>query len=242
MRTRPRPSPRAGQGGFTLVEIAIVLVIIGLLIGGLVTPLTMQIEQRKQSDTQRQLDEAREALIGFAMRNGYLPCPAISASNGQEDRGAEGRCTNERRVGYLPWATLGLAKLDSWNHLFRYSVTPNFADSVHLFSLQTLRDITVASRDGAGNLVPATASADIPAVVMSHGKNGFGASNDLGGPIIDTSTTNQDEKINANSVNAFIARGPNDNPAAPGGEFDDLVVWVSPNIMFNRMVTAQRLP
>ena len=28
----------------------------------------------------------------------------------------------------------------------------------------------------------------------------------------------------------------------PGGAFDDLVLWVSPNILFERMVAARRLP
>ena len=54
------------SGGFTLVEIAIVLVIVGLLIGGLLTPLAAQLEQRRGSETQKALDEAKEALFGFA--------------------------------------------------------------------------------------------------------------------------------------------------------------------------------
>src|SRR5471032_1171294 len=137
------------QRGFTLIEIAIVLVIVGLMIGGLVTPLSMQIEQRKVGETQKALDEAKEALVGFALRNGYLPCPAISAGNGLEDR-AGNRCNNERCVGLLPWATLGLGKLDGWNHLYRYSVTPAFSDSAQAFNLSTPRDISVATRDAKG--------------------------------------------------------------------------------------------
>ncbi|WP_229415627.1 type II secretion system protein [Pseudoduganella armeniaca] len=61
--------------GFTLVEVAIVLVVVGLLIGGLITPLSTQLEQRRVADTRRALEEARDALTGFAIRNGYLPCP-----------------------------------------------------------------------------------------------------------------------------------------------------------------------
>jgi prepilin-type N-terminal cleavage/methylation domain-containing protein len=232
---------RQRQHGFTLVEIAIVLVIVGLLIGGLITPLSMQLEQRKQNDTQKALDDAREALLGFAVRNGYLPCPAISASDGREDR-SNGRCTNEKRQGYLPWATLGLPKLDSWNHLFRYSVTPAFADSIHLFTLFTARDITVASRDGGGALTQATAVNDIPAVIVSHGKNGYGATTDQGTQIADAGSGNQDEKLNVSSATSFVARYINESPSAPGGEYDDLVVWLSPNVLCNRMVAAQRLP
>lgn len=229
------------QHGFSLVEIAIVLVIVGLMVGGLLTPLTVQLEQRKTAETQRALDDAREALVGFALRNGYLPCPAISASDGQEDRSGS-RCTGERRDGYLPWATLGLPRLDAWQHLYRYSVTPAFADSAIHFKLVTARDITVYTRDGLGNLAPATAPADIPALILSHGRNGYGATSDAGLLIRNSTRSNQDEQHNASAEFDFIARNASDNPALPGGEFDDMVVWVSPNILFNRMVAAQVLP
>lgn len=232
---------RRPQRGFSLVEIAIVLVIVGFLIGGLVTPLAMQIEQRKTADTQRALDEAREALIGFAVRYGYLPCPAVSAIDGREDRSGN-RCTGERRAGLLPWATLGLSKLDSWNHAYRYSVTPAFSDSLTRFKLVTPRDISVYSRDPLGELTPATAASDIPAVILSHGKNGYGGISDTGIRHVNAARGNEDEQTNALSDVNFVARSGSDNAAAPGGAFDDLVVWVSPNILFNRMVAAQTLP
>lgn len=233
------------QNGFTLVEIAIVLVIVGLMIGGLVTPLSMQLEQRKISETQKALDEAKEALTGFAVRYGYLPCPASAASNGLEDRNGT-RCSNEERQGFLPWATLGLAKLDSWNHLYRYSVTPAFSDSGVLFNLATPRDISIATRDAAGKLAPASVSNDIPAVIMSHGKNGFGASGEQSqtqpATLAAAGPGKADELLNLNAGRAFISRAASDSKSAPGGEFDDLVVWLSPNILYNRMVAAQRLP
>lgn len=232
--TKPR------QSGFTLVEIAIVLIIVGLMVGGLLAPLGMQLEQRKIAETQKAMEEAREALVGYALRNGYLPCPAISASNGLEARNGS-RCAGERRSGYLPWATLGLGKLDSWNHLFRYSVTPAFSDSGTLFNLSTPRDITVATRDGGGQLVAATAVNDIPAVIVSHGKNGFGASNELGGLIANGATGNTDEQLNAGSDTQFVSRYASDSATAPGGAYDDIVVWLSPNILFNRMVAVQKI-
>jgi prepilin-type N-terminal cleavage/methylation domain-containing protein len=228
--------------GFSLVEMAIVLVIVGLLLGGLLTPLSVQMEQRKVSETQKQLDEIREALIGFALRNGYLPCPAISSANGLEDRSGAA-CTDDKRQGFIPWATLGVGKLDSWNHLFRYSVTPTFTNSQAPFSMSTPRDISVLTRGGAGLLTGATAENDIPAVVMSHGKNGFGATSEQGVRIADASSTNADEKTNAGDEGTrFIARPANDDARQPGGEFDDMVSWVSPNILVSRMVAAQRLP
>lgn len=228
--------------GFSLVEMAVVLVIAGLMIGGLLTPLAVQMEQRKISDTQKTMDEAREALMGFALRNGYLPCPAVSPVNGLEDRSGA-TCRDGKRQGVLPWATLGLPKLDSWGRVFHYSVTPAYSNSGAMFGLQTPRDITIGTRDPRGNLVAATAINDIPAVIVSHGKNGAGGFGDTGIRSADTSITNIDERTNAGSTGiAFVARTPSDSATVPGGEYDDLVTWLSPNVLFNRMVAAGTLP
>lgn len=228
------------QAGFTLVEIAIVLLIVGLMIGGLIAPLSSQMEQRRVTDTRRVMDEAREALFGFALRNGYLPCPAISSSNGLEDR--TGNLCN-KRYGYLPWATLGVARLDGWNRVLGYTVTPAFADAATLFTLKTPRDITIATRAANGQLTAATGISDIPAAIISFGRNGYGATSDQNTVVADAGSGNLDEKTNLQSSgNALIARDPSDDPRAAGGAFDDMVNWVSPNILYNRMVAAQRLP
>lgn len=53
--------------GFTLIEMAIVLVIVTILIGGLAMPLAAQIQARRIAETKKTLEEAREAIIGYAM-------------------------------------------------------------------------------------------------------------------------------------------------------------------------------
>jgi len=228
------------QTGFTIVEIAIVLLVVGLMIGGLVAPLTSQLEQRRVSETQRVMEEAREALFGFALRNGYLPCPAISAVDGREDR--SGSVCN-KRFGYLPWATLGVSRLDGWGRVLAYSVTPAFGNSMSFFSLNTPRDITVATRGLDGQIIPASDANDIPAVILSFGRNGYGATSDQNTRLLDAGIDNLDEKTNLGSEGtAFVTRPPGADARAPGGEYDDLVLWISPNILFNRMVAAQKLP
>ena len=234
----PSIRPR-GQRGFTLVEISIVLVIVGLLIGGMMAPLSAQLEQKKGNDTRQAMELAREALFGYALRNGYLPCPAISAVNGLEDR--TGSACN-KRYGYLPWATLGVARLDGWNRILGYTVTPAFADSVVLFTLKTPRDITVAGRDSEGRSVPLTDNNDIPAALISFGRNGYGATSDQNTRLADSGAGNDDEKTNLRSGTLLISRDATDNPRAPGGAYDDVVLWMSPNILYHRMVAAQRLP
>ncbi len=229
--------------GFTLIEMAVVLAILGLLIGGMLIPIGAQIDQKNYSNTKKSLEEAKEALIGYALTRGYLPCPAISNENGLEDRGAGGAC-NER-VGFLPWEELGVMPTDSWGHLYRYSVTPAFSNSISsvLVSPLTNRDITIKTRNAAGYVENLSNLNDIPVAIMSHGRNGLGATTKDGVLITNTSLTNEDEVGNASGAGLiFYARTYTENTAADGGEFDDVVVWISPNIYISRMVAAGRLP
>ena len=201
--------------GFTLVEMAVVLVILGLLLSTLLIPLSAQIDQRNYAETKEQLDEIREALIGYGASHGYLPCPAVSASNGSEDRSAN-TCTGNKRVGYLPWAELGVPKLDSWGHLYRYSVKLAYADSTTKISLTASGDITIQTRDSSGSLVNMSNASSIPAAVVSFGKDGTLAYNDDGTQIANSSATNVDEVTNATgSGTTFVSRTFTANTAPP---------------------------
>ena len=59
--------------GFTLIEMAIVLVIITILIGGLAMPLSAQIQARRIAESNKTLDDAKEAIIGYAMSHIVSP-------------------------------------------------------------------------------------------------------------------------------------------------------------------------
>ncbi len=59
---------------------------ITLLLGDLFVRLSTQVDQRRYAETEKQLEHIREAVIGFALANRYLPCPAVSATDGSEDR------------------------------------------------------------------------------------------------------------------------------------------------------------
>lgn len=72
----PLNRPGASSEGFTIMELTVVLVIIGLLLGGLLVPLSTQRDIDYSKATDKSLADIREALIGFAVINGRLPCPA----------------------------------------------------------------------------------------------------------------------------------------------------------------------
>lgn len=219
--------------GFSLIEMAFVLVIITLLLGGLLVPFTTQVEQRRIAETNKAMEEIKEALVGYALVKGRLPCPAKSASDGSEQ---DPPCAS---IGFLPWGSLGVGKLDAWGHLYRYAVSPEFADSATPFTFGSNTTLTVQTRNSAGALINLTSSAALPAVIISHGKNGYGGTNDGGSAV--AAATSADEITNATGTNNFVSRTITATGAGLA-EFDDLVTWLSPNILFNRMVAAGKLP
>ena len=107
--------------GFTLVEIAIALVMIGLL-----TVTVSKFSQELNNDekimqTVYTAEDVQQQLLTFLMTNKFLPCPDTLASNdGSEDRDADNSCTSRR--GYLPTATLGINAEDAWGNPFYYRV------------------------------------------------------------------------------------------------------------------------
>jgi len=221
--------------GFTLVELAVALAIVGLLLGMMIVPLGTQMDVQRSSDTQRQLDLVREALIGFAVANGRLPCPATpglattAAGAGTENR-AGGACVITS--GVLPWAALGVQETDPWGHRYTYTVTQEFANdpvggALSTFLLTDNGGITV--RSAAGGVI---IGSNIPAIVVSHGKNGLGAYTPDGSQLAGAAN---DELENANADVNFVNR-----THAP--DFDDLLTWVSPFVLKGRMVAANRLP
>lgn len=239
------------DAGFSLVEMAIVLVIVTLLLSGMLPALSGQVEQRHVSETSKQLDEIRQALIGYAIINGRLPCPADGAiATGLANAGREATtgtgsamtCSNAGSVRVLPWATLGVGETDAWGRRFTYRVTTTFADgtdgtgctgavtagaSFQLCSSGNLNVLSAAT--GGANVVT-----NIPVVVISHGANGLGAYTTGGQQIFGASG---DESENADNDNIFVSHDFMSSP-----KFDDIVVWLPPSILLNRMVAAGKLP
>jgi len=245
--TSVRQIPR----GFTLIEIAIALFIITLLLGSILVPLTTQVEQRQVSDTQKMLDDIKEALIGHAIAKGYLPCPDRTsggagtandtANDGVEDyTTATGICFSTTLTGNVPWATLGLGASDSWGNRFRYRVTAAYAQRSPAapFNLSTVATLGVTATSGGTLLTAANPDGPV-AVILSHGKNGYGAMN------AQTNTarpnpTSADEIDNQSGL-TYTSR-PITAVGSTAGEFDDIVTWLGKYTLFNRMVAAGKLP
>lgn len=82
VRDKPRATPPKlpFARGFILMELTVVLVIVALLLGGLLIPLSAQRDGEAIRGTEKYLADIRDALLGFAVANGRLPCPRPPAA------------------------------------------------------------------------------------------------------------------------------------------------------------------
>ena len=218
--------------GFSLVELTVVLIIVALLSGGLMLGLPAQRNLADHLEAQRQLENIREALLGFALTKGRLPCPATPALPNTDALAGHENCALEH--GVLPWAILGLPESDPWGNRFSYFAASGFSaplgsGAMASFTLDT--EGTAEVRDSAAS--GSNIASALPARVISHGRNGAGAYQASGRKIPDGSG---DELENSNASNKlFVSHAATAN-------FDDMLVWIVPSILKSRMVAAGRLP
>ena len=222
--------PRHGTG-FTLVELAIVLVIVALLASGLMVGIAAQRNAAETIDAQRQLENIRETLTGFALTHGRLPCPALPNLTSSDASVGVENCAQPH--GVLPWVTLGLPEVDPWGRRLTYYAHGSFTAAVPSgalasFTLDTVGNANVKAGSGSSSNV----ASDLPAVVVSHGSRGAGAWQPNGSQLPGVSG---DEAENADADLTFISR-------TQDGNFDDLVTWIVPSILKSKMVAAGRLP
>ncbi len=225
------------QSGFTLVEMAIVLFVVALLLGGGLGVFRAQVEQQRFSDTRKTLMDARQALIGFAasVTPPYLPCPdrtaGAGANDGVEDRAGPACVVAE---GNLPWITLGIPGTDAWGNRLRYRVTPAFTNSATGIQLTSVGTLSVNNELGIAVAV------NVPVIILSHGQNAWGATSGGGAVIALPPATNLNERENTDGDNLFVDSKPT-TAAAVAGEYDDILTWLPGSILFSRMLEAGKL-
>ena len=222
--------------GFTLLEMAMVLLIVGLLIGGLLGPISAQVEQRRVSDTQKALEEIKAALLGYAAIHRSLPCPSREANPASPDYGEPvDNCDTAPLEGYLPWKALGVAETDAWGLVrttpgspwtgyWRYRVDAAFSTpmaTITPITLDTVPANNLTVQNNAGTTLTSIEPEQRPvAIIYSTGPNG------------------RADGRNAPMDNIYEQDVPRLSPA----EFDDITVWLSPPALFNHLVAAGRLP
>ena len=268
MRTPPAYLRQTYQNAFTLVEMAVVLVIIGLVISGLLVSLSAQVEQKSFHETETTLDNIKEALLGYAMANGRFPCPAatpgtgVTAVESPTNAATAGvACTNSLN-GYVPGVTLGITPtdpngyvLDGWNNPIRYAIS-NISDGTYYIFTNSSGMKNANSASCSPNCGMTWIASQTLLSVCSTGTGiAAGACSSAttrltqGAVMVIYSTgkntaiggAGTDEAANLDADAAFVSHVPF-GVGATNGEFDDLVEWISASSIFGRLVQANQLP
>ena len=235
-----------------------VLLIVIILLGYTVAmfPLQQELKQYRKADAE--MEEIIEHLIGFAQVNGRLPCPDDNAdgnTDGLEDRNGPNNC--DGFYGFLPARTLGIngnynsdgLLIDPWGTGYVYAVSqdPGVINAdIDLVTPNGIRD------EGMNNVQPdlflcddSTTLGDhldcaavtggvevignVAAVVLSYGKDFdlVGTSN--------IQAENADDFLDGTNDKVYIFSPRRD-------DYDDIVKWISPNLLFSKMIEADQLP
>jgi prepilin-type N-terminal cleavage/methylation domain-containing protein len=245
--------------GFTLIELAMVLFIVALILGGVLTPLSTRMEQASRKQAEEVIKDIKSSLIGYALVNGHLPCPdcplgananctAANSNDGVEDGLNIGNnpifprnndfvngCVVQ--VGNVPWATLGVPEFDPWGQRFVYSVDQTFADDVDgAGACGTVAAGISFQLCSTGDMTIRDVNANnvataVPALILSYGANGqaFGGTAPASAVELENWWTDAADRI-------FISNNYISN------QFDDIVSWITTPELIYRMVSAERLP
>lgn len=214
---------RGQESGYTLIELAIVTIVVGLLLVPAIGLYSIYKANQRLERTTGALENSENALSGFRSLYGRYPCPAPEnlgpgdvgygmeecnpANPGITDTGAG------VLIGSLPYRQLNMQEpdsLDGYGNRVSYAVTTVLTDPT-TFS-PNAGAITVL--DATGNPVTAIA----PFVVVTHNQNAGGAISRFGQPVQACPAAPDPESENCNGDATF-------RMASQGGTFDDRIVF-----------------
>ena len=241
-------TPRRSIRGFTLFELAIVLVIIAIVTGMAVTTGVSIVATARLTATQHKMKAIEDALLAYRSANDRIPCPAdLTMKEGSGGYGIEaavpGTCTGSAPAanftsgttaeGGVPAVTLGLPAdfmVDGWGNRFRYAVDTAMTKA-GIFSATPLGancgPLTV--NDASGN----ARSSHAMYALISHGANGHGAYT-RSGATVNAGSTNANELINCHCDStgaaatyspAYVQMSRTQDPANALNSFDDIVAY-----------------
>jgi prepilin-type N-terminal cleavage/methylation domain-containing protein len=192
--------------GFSLIEMAFVLVIIGILVSMGVQLLPMLVRQHKFTDASNRVQEVKTALIGYALANGRLP-RACSGTGGTE--------TPNRYRGYIPYVELGIKGTDPYHdpNPIYYAVDQNLTTTTDADSFKTRLTAIIASTAPYSPQLHCNGGLNAAFVVFSAGEN-----------------------RTVNSPNSITGTGNFETPGAPQtSTYDDILDAVSLTYLLGRL-------
>lgn len=259
---------RVQQSGFTLIEVAIVLLVVAILLGFTVAMLPVQQELKQYRSANDEMDSIIEHLIGFAQVNGRLPCPDTSTDNdadgnsidGLEDPHANASTGCEAFFGFLPGRTLGIngrynddgILTDPWGQGYGYAVSNADRDGVSGDGNPDLVTANGIRTEGLAAVVPDLQVCDDSQTTGTHANcaattGGNTVISNVAAVIVSLGrdyTLPPGTAIQEENTDGF-----NDGTAdkvyvytSRSDNFDDVVKWIPRSLLFSRMLDAEQLP
>jgi prepilin-type N-terminal cleavage/methylation domain-containing protein len=225
---------RARRRAFSLLELAIALVIAGLIAGIVLQTGSVSEMRNCYPETQRALKTIQDAIDRYVVLKDSYPRPALLTLKAQDPKFGEaaddasltksGANPNTIYIGAVPFATLGLNAeyaADCWGNKFTYSVREALtkSDAVGGFKDATILGNIRVDKDGTATINDAAAY-----VVVSHGANGNGAYT-LNSTATPTCVTGSVETNNCNNDAVFFDGTFNDGKDAATNFFDDALIY-----------------
>lgn len=154
--------------GFTLIEISIVLVVIGLLLSGGLVALAPVLENAKRTQTENTLTKIEDALLLYSIQNGCLPCPADGTGGtgaAEDSSGPQATTctalacrTQANNDNTVPWLALGISEsdsLDEWGTQITYflSHTGNASQNTAPSACDNLQTTTSSNGTATGGFL-----------------------------------------------------------------------------------------
>lgn len=202
------------QAGFSLIELSIVLVIVGILLSLSMPVLEGQIERARIKKTKSNMVEIIDTLRSYQKINGKgLPTAADPKASGK----SAGMAATKRYEGMVPYKTLGISEStarDGYGRPITYAVEPRFTGDIDDIS-SVLNANGIAVINGEGNSVIADDPMNgIALVLVSHGETGQGAYL-MDGTHSKVTMENKEKKLNADGSLNFQT-----------GNSEDMVTWI----------------
>ncbi|HEY9017392.1 prepilin-type N-terminal cleavage/methylation domain-containing protein [Thiomicrospira sp.] len=136
------------QKGFSLLEMALALLLVGILIQASISMLSQNQQRQTYKATEQTLQDIKQILLSYIQINQYLPCPDTDG-DGLENRESAGDCSAHQ--GAFPYLEFGgVGQQDEFGNPFFYATNTNSTSTTSANNLRlACRSASVFANAGA---------------------------------------------------------------------------------------------
>lgn len=188
--------------GFSLVELAVVLAILGLVFVGFTSGIGSFYHSANMEESKNNQAAVKQQIMNFGVVNRFLPCPDTDG-DGLENRNGNG-CAAD--IGAVPFLSLGLSEelaQDSWGNNIRYAVNRN-ADNAGFVCNKNSSASMFCNAGAATNTAWFTLT-DTPPFATNRGDGNYFVCNDTATTADCAGTPNNDDLLTDTAVAVLVS-------------------------------------